>query len=142
MTNITRFDPFTSPMNELLNGLFVRPVRFDLDPEAELRMKVDVKQDDKAYTVTADMPGVKKDDIQVDIDGNVVSVQAEVKRETEEKEGARVIRSERYYGKLARSFSLDHEIDRSAVDAKYADGVLTLRLPKKTKASAARIPVH
>jgi HSP20 family protein len=129
-------------MNELLNGLFVRPVRFDLDPEAELRMKVDVKQDDKAYTVTADMPGVKKDDIQIEIDGNVVSVLAEVKREKEEKEGARVIRSERYYGKLARSFSLDHEVDKNAVDAKYADGVLTLQLPKKARASAARIPVH
>ena len=141
MSNLVRFDPFSSSLNDLFEGLLVRPVKFDLDG-GQLSMKVDVTQDDKAYTVTADMPGVRKDDIHVEIDGNVVSVSAEVKKEKEEKKGERVVRSERYYGKLARSFTLDHEIDEAAVEAKYADGVLKLTLPKKAKSTSKKIAVH
>ena len=142
MANIVRFDPFTSSLNDLFEGLLVRPIKFDVDGGRELTMKVDVAQDDKAYTVTADMPGVKKDDIHVEMDGNLVSISAEVKKEKEEKKGERVVRSERYYGKLARSFTLDHEIDEAAVDAKYADGVLKLTLPKKSKSTAKKVAVH
>jgi len=142
MANITRFDPFGTHLSDLMEGLFVRPVRFDPDPSTELKMKIDVAQDDKAYTVTADMPGVRKEDIHVEVDGNMVTISAEVKKETEEKKDQRVIRSERYYGKLARSFTLDHEIDDAKVDAQYGDGVLKLTLPKSVKASAKRIAVH
>ena len=105
-------------------------------------MKLDVKQDDKAYTISADMPGVKKEDIHVDVDGNLVSITGEVRKEKEEKKDERVVRSERYYGKLARSFTLEHEVDEAAVDAHYSDGVLKLTLPKKAKVSAKRIAVH
>jgi HSP20 family protein len=105
-------------------------------------MKIDVTQNDKAYTVKADMPGVKKDDIHVEVDGNVVSISAEVKKEKEEKKDERVIRSERYYGRMERSFTLDHDIDETAVDAKYSDGVLNLTLPKKAKSTSKLISVH
>ena len=141
MANISRYDPFGSDFNDLLNGLFVRPVRFGIDGGTEMSMKIDVKQDDKAYTVTADMAGVKKDDIHVEVDGNLVSIEAEVKKETEEKKDERVVRSERYYGKLSRSFTLEHEIEEAGVKAAYGDGVLKLTLPKKSKMAAKHIPV-
>ena len=141
MANISRFDPFGSDVSDLLNGLFVRPVRFGVDGNGETTMKIDVKQDDKTYTVTAEMPGVKKEDIHVQVDGNLVAIDAEVKKEQEEKTDERVLRSERYYGRLSRSFTLEHEIDEAAVKAAYDDGLLKLTLPKKAKSAGKRIPV-
>ena len=142
MANTTRFDPFSTNLNDLFEGLLLRPIRLETNGGQQLSMKVDVKQDDKAYTVSADMPGVKKDDIHVQVDGNLVTIDAEVKKEKEEKKDERVVRSERYYGKLSRSFTLDTEVDETAVDAQYADGVLKLTLPKKAKSNAKKIAVH
>ena len=82
------------------------------------------------YKVKAEIPGVIKDDIHVSIEGSRVSISAEVKKETEEQKGERVIRSERSYGMASRSFSLADEVDQGKVQAKYADGVLELTLPK------------
>ena len=89
MANTTRFDPFSTNLNDLFEGLLLRPIRFDTNGDQQLSMKVDVKQDDKAYTVSADMPGVKKDDIHVQVDGNLVTIDAEVKKEKEEKKDER-----------------------------------------------------
>jgi len=141
MANITRFDPFAGDFENLLEGLFVRPMRIDFDNAQQLKMKLDVAQDDKAYTVNAELPGVKKEDIHVQVDGNRVSISAEAKKETEEKKGTNYICRERYYGKLARSFVLDQDIDASGVQARYSDGVLQLTLPKKAKGSAKSIAV-
>ena len=142
MANITRFDPFSTNLNDLVEGLFLRPVRIDTNGGQQLQMKIDVNQNDKAYTVKADMPGVKKEDIHVEVDGNVVAISAEVKKEKEEKKDDHVIRSERYYGRLERSFTLDHDVDEAAVEAKYSDGVLNLTLPKKAKATSKKIAVN
>lgn len=142
MANISRHDPFGASLADLFDGLFVRPVRLGIDGRNELAMKIDVKQDDKAYAVTAEMPGVKKDDIHVRVEGNLVSIEAEVKKEQEEKKDERVVRSERYYGKLARSFTLEYEIDEASVQAAYSDGLLKLTLPKKVKSAARQIAVH
>ena len=141
MANTLRQDPFGSSLAELFDGLFVRPVRFGFDGQNELAMKIDVNQDDKAYFVTAEMPGVKKDDIHVRVEGNLVSIDAEVKREHEEKKDERLVRNERYYGKLARSFTLEYEVDEASVHAVYSDGLLKLTLPKKMKSAAHRIAV-
>lgn len=92
--------------------------------------------------VRADIPGVKKEDIKVNVDGNVVSISAEVKQEKEEKEGERVIRSERYRGEVSRSFSLGQDVDEGAAQAKYADGVLELTLPKKSGPRQNKIVVR
>ena len=97
----------------------------------EPQMRLDLTEDGKNFFVKAEIPGVKKEDIKVSVDGNQVSLSAEIKKETEEKEGAKVIRSERYYGSIARSFTLDENVDSSAASAKYEDGVLQLTLPKK-----------
>ncbi len=103
---------------------------------------MDVTEDENAYTVTADLPGVKKEDINVSIDGNQVSIAAEVKKEHDEKDGAKILRSERHYGKFSRHFTLLQEVDESGAQAKYADGVLELKLPKKAQASAKRLYIQ
>ncbi|MHB1215366.1 MAG: Hsp20/alpha crystallin family protein [Thiobacillus sp.] len=126
--NLARFDPFSN-IDDLFKGFFVSPAL--VEGQSQMRIKIDLKEDDKAYTVHADIPGMKKEDIQVNIDGNQVSISAESKMEKEEKEGEKVLRSERYYGKVARSFTLAHDVDEAKAQAKYSDGVLELTLPKK-----------
>ena len=143
MANITRYDPFDlafEPLDDIFRGFF-RPVRFEGLPQA-MQIKLDVKENEKDYAVHAEIPGVKKEDIHVTIEGNQVSISAEVKKEKEEKEGAKVIRSERYFGKVFRSFSLGHDIDDAAAKAKYADGVLELTLPKKAGAAAKKLSIQ
>ena len=140
MANITRFDPFND-VDDLFKGLFVRPMRFDLEMPAEMKVKMDVTKADDSYTIKAEMPGIKKEDIQVSIDGNQVTISGEVKRESEEKKGEEVIRSERYYGKVSRSFSLPHEVDEARAVANYSDGVLNLKLPMKVKATSKKLVV-
>jgi HSP20 family protein len=141
MANITRYDPFND-IDDLFKGLFVRPMRFDLDVGPQMRMKIDVTKAEDTYTVKADIPGVKKDDIQVSIDGNEVTISGEIKKESEEKKGEEVVRSERYYGKVSRSFTLPHDVDEAKVVAKYADGVLKLTLPMKSKSASKKITVN
>lgn len=143
MANVTRFDPFQissiDPFDNVFKGFF-RPVRTEGVPD--IQFKMDVKEDEKGYTVHAEIPGVKKEDIHVNIDGNVVSINAEVKQEKEVKEGEKVLRSERYYGKVARSFSVASDIDESTSQAKYSDGVLELVLPKKVSTAAKRLTIN
>ena len=112
MANITRYNPFDELFNEFGKGFWVKPVAFPAG--TELSIKVDVKEDEKSYTVHADIPGVKKEDIQVDVDGNVVSLRAETKQEKEEKKGEKVIHSERSYGMVSRSFTLPKKGNGSA----------------------------
>jgi HSP20 family protein len=140
MANITRFEPFND-FDDLFKGLFVRPMRIGVDAAPELQVKMDVTRTDDTYAVKAEMPGVKKDDIQVAIDGNQVTVSGEVRKESEQKKGEEVIRSERYHGKVSRTFALPQEVDEAKVTAKYADGVLNLTLPVKAKAAGRRIAV-
>jgi len=137
MANITRFDPFKEASrfnalwdpDEFFKGMRLGPWLRDVDMDPQI--KVDVSEDDKSYLVKADIPGVSKDDIKVEIDGSQISITAETKREKEEKQGNVVIRSERYMGTQYRRFSLGSEIDASKAEAKYDNGVLQLRLPKK-----------
>lgn len=147
MSNITRFDPFNElmrvdPFNDfdnLFKGFMVRPV-FQ-GAAATPQMKLEVSEDDQAYTVKAEIPGVKKEDIHISVDGNLVSISAEVKKETEKKEGKKVVHSERYYGQVSRSFTLSKEVEQGAAKAKYTDGVLEAVLPKKKGAAATQIAV-
>jgi HSP20 family protein len=141
MANITRFDPF-GDFDDLFKGFLVRPLRFDLDLPEKMSIKVDVARTDDTYTVKAEMPGVKKDDINVAIEGSQVTISGEVKKEKEEKKGEEVIRSERYYGKVSRSFTLPHEIDEGKCKANCADGVLQLTLPTKARAGGRKLTVN
>ena len=148
MVNLTRWDPFgdvtrfglfDQPCDNLVRRFFRSiPVR----DETAMTISVDVNESDKAYTVKAEIPGVSKDDISVAIDGNQVSISAEVKKEKEEKEGEKVLHSERYYGSVYRSFTLPMDVDQSKSEAKYANGVLELTLPKKAGAAAKQLEIH
>jgi HSP20 family protein len=142
MSNLTRFDPFAlEPMSELFQGLF-RPLR-GAGGEAPLSdIKIDVTESDSAYTVKAELPGVDKKDIDVKIDGNLVSISAKLERNQEMKEGERVIRRERYSGAVSRAFSLASEVDESTAAAEYKDGVLSLTLPKKASSERKRLQIN
>jgi HSP20 family protein len=118
----------------------MRPWLSDVDMEP--RIKVDVSEADAAYSVKAEIPGVKKEDIHVAIDGSQVSIEAEIRKEKEEKKGEKVVRSERYFGKQSRSFTLGQDIDAGKAEAKYSDGVLELKLPKKANGSSKELKVQ
>lgn len=141
MANITRIDPFGELFDDLMKGFLVRPLANPNGAQLSERLKVEVAEQNGNYKVTAEIPGVKKDDIHVTIDGDQVTISAEVKQEKEAREGERVVHSERYYGKVARSFRLGQEIDQSGAQAKYDNGLLELVLPKKVTASAQRLTI-
>ena len=144
MANVTRFDPF-SDLDDLFKGFLVRPLAFEGrgDGGVQLpRAKVDVAEKNGAYVVTAELPGVKKEDIHVSIDGAQVTLEAEVRREKEASKDERVLRSERVYGKVMRSFTLPQEVDESKAQAKFQDGVLELTLPKKAAAQRKQISIQ
>ena len=143
MSNITRFDPLSDMVDDLFKGFFVRPMAYEGDTRgAGPRMKVDVGETNGAYKVTAELAGVKKEDIQVTIDGAQVTLTAEVRREREATAEDRVLHAERVFGKLTRSFTLPQEVDEQAAQAKLRDGVLELTLPKKAAASRKSISVQ
>jgi HSP20 family protein len=144
MANISRFDPFNSIVDDLFKGFLVRPVAYDASVVNAYapRLSVDVTEKNGAYVVTADLPGVKKEDIHVDIDGAQVTLTAEVKREKQVAEGERVLHTERSYGKVSRSFALPQELDEAKAEAKFRDGVLELTLPKKAAAARKAITIQ
>ena len=141
MANLTRFDPFNELVDDLFKGFFVRPVAFEGRGEAP-RMKVDVAEKNGAYAITAELPGVRKADIQVTIDGAQVTLSAECKREKEVQQDERLLHAERSFGKVTRSFSLPQEVDEAKAEAKYRDGVLELVLPKKSAAQRKQIDIQ
>jgi len=143
MTNIVRRDPFAVDdlFDDLMKGFFVRPVRYP-GGEMPAQIKMDVKEDDQAYTVHAEIPGVNKEDIHVHVEGDSVSIAAEVHRESERKEGEKVLHSERYYGKVFRSFTLGQDVDEAGAKAKFDNGVLELTLPKKALSASRRLAIE
>lgn len=149
MANITRFSPFRdierfSPFREMEEfwkdiNMRMRPLASDVESFGDIR--VDVSEDDKSYFVRADLPGVSKDDIKVSVDGDRVSIEAEIKREAEEK-GKNAVYRERYYGTMQRSFKLESAVDDSQAEAKYENGVLELTLPKTTSTTRHQLEIH
>lgn len=147
LTNLTRFNPFQSvvgfdPFGNWDDLFYMprMPVLRTLASQPE--MKLDLTEDDKAFYVKAEIPGVNKNDIHIAIDGNNVSISAETKKEMEESKGETVLRSERYYGRWNRSFTLACAVDESKANAKYTDGVLMLMLPKKGGVAVKELVVH
>jgi HSP20 family protein len=139
MSALTRVERLDDLFPEFFRRL-ARPVQFLEDTPGEIR--IDVTENDKDYQVRAQIPGVKKEDIRVKVDGNFVSISAEVRKDKEEKSGARVLLKETYFGSASRGFSLAHEIDDKAVVAKLEDGVLKLTLPKREGSGARSIAVQ
>ncbi|MDE2095020.1 MAG: Hsp20/alpha crystallin family protein [Burkholderiales bacterium] len=127
------------PMEDMFRNL-MRPWRGELAERAPI-IRLDVHEGDGNYTVKAEVPGVRKEDIDVRIDGNQVTISAELKKEKDEKKNGRVLRSERQYGYASRSFALASDVDEAKSVAKYHDGILELTLPKKTSTSSKRLPI-
>jgi HSP20 family protein len=136
--DMVRFDPFAD-MDDWFRGFGMRP--FSMEMDAAPRIKMDLSETDKAYTVRAQIPGVKKEDVKVQVDGNRVSISAESKQEKEEKEGERVICRECRQGSSYRSFTLDSAVDESQAQAKYENGMLELTLPKKNGSAAKQLEI-
>jgi HSP20 family protein len=139
MNALTRLDRF----DELLPELFRHfPRRLGFTDESPAEIRVDITENDKDYQVRANVPGTKKEDIRVSVDGNFVSIRAEARKERQEKSGGRTLVSETYYGSASRGFSLAHEIDDKAVVAKLEDGVLKLTLPKREGTGTRTIAIQ
>jgi HSP20 family protein len=133
-------DPFDiEPFDDALRG-FLRPWKIERSMQAP-RIKIDLTEHDADYAVKAEIPGVRKEDIDVSIDGNLVTISAELKKDTEQKQGGRLLCSERECGYASRSFTLASAVDESKADAKYSNGVLELRLPKRAATSSKRLTV-
>jgi len=148
MSNLTRFDP----LDDIFRGFFLRPVDLSANTANTPSIRMDVAENPDAFLVHAELPGVKKEDIHVSIDGAQVSISAEVKEErsiragngkdASGKEGSRILRAERYYGKVSRSFQLAQEIDDAQASARFNDGVLELTLPKRVAAASKRLMIE
>ncbi|MGB7480931.1 MAG: Hsp20/alpha crystallin family protein, partial [Burkholderiaceae bacterium] len=93
--------------------------------------RMNVVENDQAFVVEADMPGVAKEDIKLSVDNRRVSIEGEVKRESSQKDGQNVLHSERLISRFSRSFTLPAEVDENRADARLENGVLILTLPKK-----------
>ena len=142
MANVTRFDPFNDLVDDLFRGFLVRPVAYEGRGDAFARMKVEVAEKNGGYKVTAELAGVRKEDIHVSVDGPQVTIEAEVKQEKEAPKDERVLHTERTFGKLTRSFTLPQEVDEAKVEARFRDGVLELTLPKKAAAQRKQITIQ
>jgi HSP20 family protein len=150
MSTLTHWNPFKSarldPMggfpasfDDMFRTFASRPAWRDMDMVPDMRL--DVTENDNAYVVKADLPGVDKKDIEISVEGGQVAIHAEIKRSSERKNDEHALVSERYVGRIYRAFSLPTEVDDNKADAHYEGGVLTLTLPKKPNGSHRRITV-
>ncbi len=147
MTTLTRWNPLKTPtrfdplanFEDIFRGLATREPWRDLEVMPDMR--IDVTEDDKAFHVKAEIPGVNKDDIDISVDGNQLTISTETKREKTSKDAEKELYCERYFGKTYRSFTLPGDFDGSKADARYEGGVLSLSLPKKTNGSTRKITV-
>jgi HSP20 family protein len=140
MNTLQVYGPFAEAGFDDLVRSFFKPVRESRDAAAPI--KVDVIEQKDAFVVLAEVPGVAKDDIHVTIEGNQVTISADVKRAGEPKEGERLLRSERYFGAVYRSFVLPVELDEAQSQAKYENGVLELTLAKRAQVAGRKLTIQ
>lgn len=141
MVSITQLKPLSGQFDSLFDALW-QPLLIERPRQTGVQIRLDVTETKDAYTVQAELPGVKKDNIQVNIVGNQVSVSAEVNKQPELKTDEKLIGSERYYGNLFRSFTLAQDVDEAAAQARYSDGVLELTLPKKAATKVKKLTIQ
>jgi HSP20 family protein len=142
MYSVKRQDPLATSLDSLLGEIFRPALVRDGHRSEALPLRVDVRETAEAYVVNAELPGVKKEQIEIEVEGNEVSIAAEIGAKREPREGEKWLRVERFHGKTARRFALPLEIDETRADAKFADGVLELTLPKKAPAAGRRIAIQ
>jgi HSP20 family protein len=145
--NLVRWDPFREleDVSERLNRMFGRPAGRREDGKETLIVAdwiptVDISETETEYVIKAELPGMKKEDVNVTLEDGVLTIQGERKQESEEK-GKKHHRVERSYGSFVRSFTLPDYVDGTKVTASFKDGVLNLHLPKSEKAKPRVIEV-
>lgn len=143
--SLTRFDPFSElaridpfrGLDEIFNQSLLGPrLR-----STGMTPRMDVAETDQSYVVKAEIPGVKKEDIKVNVDGNQVSISAQTMQESEQKQGNMLV-TERSMGQYYRSFTLPQTVDDSTANAEYHDGILELTLPKKAGGTAKTLAIQ
>jgi HSP20 family protein len=139
MANMPRSNPFGELLNELSDGFFIRPLARAAGLEPGIRLEV--REQEEAYSVLAEIPGARKEDIHIDVDGSGVTLRAELKQESLGKQGEKVLYSDRGYGTVSRSLSLPGEVDAQGAKAAYRDGLLLLTLPKKLGGKGRRVAI-
>ena len=140
MNTLTRFDRIDNLFPELFRR-WARPMQLIDENTLPADIRVDISENEKEYLVSAEIPGAKKEDIRVSIDGNYVSIAAEVKKEQEEKHGRSLVR-ETYHGTVSRGFTLASDVDDKAAVAKLDDGVLRLTLPKRAGSGSRTLKIQ
>ena len=141
MNELRILDPFSmDPLEDTFRSM-LRPWRFE-QVDAPPRIRLDVAEQNGAYAVRAEIPGARKEDIDVRIEGNLVTISAEMKKEWDDRKEGRVLRSERHYGYASRTFSLSCPVDETRADARYESGILELTLPKKGTTASKRLSIH
>ncbi len=141
MANITTRNPiFDTFFNEIAPNLYVRPLHGEGLPQPQ-QIKINVSEKDDTYYVSAEIPGVAKENIDLTVSGEVVTISAELNQHDEQREGDKVLRSERYSGSMSRSFQLPEQVNTDAVEASYENGVLKLVLPKLANVHSKKIAI-
>jgi HSP20 family protein len=141
MNEMRLLDPFSmDPLEDTFRSM-LRPWRLE-QMDSPPRIRLDVAERNGTYAVRAEIPGCRKEDIDVRIEGNLVTISAEMKKVWDDSKDGRLLRSERQYGYATRSFTLSSAVDESKADAKYENGVLELTLPKKSASSTKRLSIH
>jgi len=142
--NIVKWNPFReledmqARLNRMLNA---SPDRTD-EPFtfADWAPAVDIQETDAAYSVKADLPDVKKEDIKIELHDGVLSIEGE-RRKTQEEKGKKFHRIERQYGQFVRRFVLPNEVDAAKVKAEFKDGVLNVQLPKSVNGKPKSVEI-
>ena len=141
MNPLIRYEPLVGQLDGLFNEFF-RPAYLPTHADTPAPIRFDVRESSEGYVVSAELPGVKKEDVQVEIEGNEVTISAETRRETEARDSDKWLRTERYFGKAARRFALPQEVDETKSAAKFENGLLQLTLPKKVAVSGRKLNIQ
>lgn len=140
MNALSRIERMENLYPEILR-LWSRPMQLIGESGLAPDIRVDISENEKEYLVTAEVPGARKEDIRIKLDGNYVSISADIKKEQEEKHGRSLMR-ETYHGSVSRGFTLGCDVDDKASTAKLEDGVLRLTLPKQTGSAARTLEIQ
>lgn len=128
-------------LDDFFEGFF-RPIRPEEGETGDIIPRMDIRETDDSFIMKADMPGIKKEDIEINIHDGLLTISGESEEKTEEKEEGKVVRQERRYGKYVRSMTVGNNIDQEHIKANYTDGVLELTLPKVAKVEPKKIKVN
>lgn len=137
--HLTRFEPFQDMFGNMLPSVPLRPL---WERIAEPQIPVSIMETDKEFQLTAEIPGAHKEDIDVHIYENQVTINADMKEEKVAGMEGKLLCNERCTGKVSRSIRLPQDIDDQGAQAKYSDGVLQLTLPKKASSMAKHLAIH